>query len=54
MKRKFKKYWLKLPPISTKRTTTSHLNSMNTKKKSTKYDVGKSRERHKNMEVLNQ
>jgi hypothetical protein len=24
------------------------------KKKTTKYDVGKSRERHKNMEVLNQ
>jgi len=26
MKRKFKQWWSSIPPISTKRTTTSHLN----------------------------
>jgi hypothetical protein len=29
MKRKFKEIWTTIPPISTKQTTTSHLNSLN-------------------------
>jgi hypothetical protein len=33
------KRWSPMPPISTKRTTTSHLNSLK-KKKTTVYDVG--------------
>jgi hypothetical protein len=41
MKRKFKEIWTTIPPISTKQTTTSHLNSLNMIKKRTKtYDVG--------------
>jgi hypothetical protein len=32
MKRKFKEWWLTIPPISTKRTTTFHLKSLNRKK----------------------
>ena len=32
MKRKFKQWWSTIQPISTKRTTTSHRNSLNTKK----------------------
>jgi hypothetical protein len=39
MKRKFKQWWSSIPPISTKRTFTFHLNSLNTKKTMT-YDVG--------------
>jgi hypothetical protein len=41
MKRKFKRCWSKFPPmtISTKRTITSHLNSLHTKKTKT-YDIG--------------
>jgi hypothetical protein len=34
MKRKYKQWWSTIPSISTKRTITSHLNSLNT------YDVG--------------
>jgi len=38
MKRKFKQWWLfTILPISTKRKTTSHLNSLNTKKTRTCY-----------------
>ena len=40
MKRKFK-VMSTIPAISTKRTTTSHLNSLNTKKTTT-YDAGNS------------
>jgi hypothetical protein len=37
MKRKFKQWWLTMPPTSTKRTITSHLKSLNTKKTMTYY-----------------
>ena len=42
MKRKFRKWWSTILPISTKQTITSHLNSLNTKKKRgiTTYDIG--------------
>jgi len=33
MKRKFKQSWSTIPPISTKQTITSQLNSLNTKNK---------------------
>ena len=39
MKRMFKQLWSTILPISTKRTTISHLNSLNTKKKTTTYDI---------------
>jgi len=32
MKRKLKQWWSTIPPISTKRTFTSHLNSLDTNK----------------------
>jgi hypothetical protein len=32
MKRKFNQWWSTIPPISTKRTITSHFNSLNSKK----------------------
>jgi hypothetical protein len=32
MKRKFKQQWTAIPPISTKRTITSHLKSLNIKR----------------------
>jgi hypothetical protein len=38
MKRQFRQWWSTIPSISTKRTITSHLNSLNTKP--TSYDVG--------------
>jgi hypothetical protein len=38
MKRRFKQWWLSIPPMSTQRTFSSHLNSLNTKK-NTIYDV---------------
>jgi len=38
MKRKFKQWWSTTPPISTTRTSTSHLNSLSIK--TTTYDVG--------------
>jgi hypothetical protein len=37
MKRTFKEWWSTIPPISTKGTTISHINSLNTKKT---YDIG--------------
>ena len=37
-KRNFKQWWSTIPPISTKQTTTSHLKSMNIKKRT--YDFG--------------
>jgi hypothetical protein len=40
MKRKFKQGRSIIPPISIKRTITSHLNSLNTKKKTIAYDIG--------------
>ena len=39
MKRKSKQWWSTIPPISTKRTTTSHPKSLNMKKNMT-YDIG--------------
>ena len=39
MKRMFKQLWSTILPISTKRTTISHLNSLITKKKTTTYDI---------------
>jgi len=39
MKRRFKQWRLTIPSILTKRTTTSHLDSLNTKK-TMKYDIG--------------
>jgi len=38
MKRKFKRWWSTIQPISSKRTITSDLHSLNTKKTTT-YDV---------------
>jgi len=38
-KKVFKLWWSTIPPISTKRTITSHLNSLNTEK-TMAYDVG--------------
>ena len=38
--KKFKQRWKTIPPTSTKRTTTSHLNSLKKKKKPTIYEVG--------------
>jgi len=40
MKRKFKQWWATILPLSTKRTNTSDLNSMNTKIKTMTYDIG--------------
>ena len=39
LKRQFKHRWSTIPPISTKRTVPSHLNSLNTNKIMT-YDTG--------------
>ena len=39
MKRKIKKSWTAIPPILTKRTFTFHLDSLNTKRWNTTYDV---------------
>ena len=40
MKIKIIQWWLSIPPISTKRTATSHLNWTKHKEKTTTYDVG--------------
>jgi hypothetical protein len=40
MKRKVKQWWSTIQQISTKPANTSHLNSLNTKKKTTTDDVG--------------
>ena len=42
MKRRFKQWCWTIPPISTKRTITSDLKSMNTNKVTTTFDVGNS------------
>ena len=55
MKRNFKQWWSIILPISTKRTITSHLNSLNIEKDQT-YDVGNTDlglGRHTHVEVLN-
>jgi hypothetical protein len=38
--RKFKRWWSTIPLMSTKRTITSHLKSLNTKRRTTEYYVG--------------
>ena len=41
MKKKLNKSWSAIPPILKKRTITFHLNSLNTKRGTTTYDVEK-------------
>jgi hypothetical protein len=54
IKRKFKQWWSTIPPISTKRTITSNLNSLNTKKKDMLKIQVLAWDRHKNVALSNQ
>ena len=51
MKRKFKQQWTAIPPISTKRTITSHLKSLNIKRSMEIHVLAWTR--HKNVAGLN-
>jgi len=53
MKRKFKQRWSTILQISTKRTITFHLKSLNIKNTMT-HDIGNAWDRHKNVAGLNQ
>ena len=55
MNRKFKQRWKSIPPISTKGTITSHLNSMNKKRQHMMLEIYVlACDRHINVVVLNQ